>query len=505
MNVILNQPNLVIYSAFKKLQECNNLNIKIITFGEKLFFENEDELNIINAKQIYQKSIIGDFKDIDLSLFTIDIKNEFSWAEEIFYHMMDRFDTFKMQTYSQRKDVYKYFICYWLNYLQHNQIHLFCSLVAPHECFDFILYAICKKRGIDTLFFNYTSIIGKHIFSNDYKLPWEGLTDEITKNQDLKLNFTKSEHINDPEVSAFIKLIKGEYTDAKPKYEKLYDKIEKKENKQIKNFKYHIDLFKRSIKIFLLSIVLTISKNKNKIKITKKLLIYIKSIIISYEKKNLFKEYKKISIDVDLNVPYIYFPLHYQPENTTSPLGGLFVDQILAISTLSSSIPENWRIYVKEHPSQFRQSQAFPYSHIGRDSNYYKKIASVRKVNLVNMNFNQFDLIDNSRAISTITGTVGFEALIRGKAALVFGEAWYLNSPYVYKINNSNDVKNSLKLLNSEFEQEKINTFINCVIKVSHNLFFEDFYSKLLDKDLDIEENSQKLYQILENILFKKL
>ena len=48
----------------------------------------------------------------------------------------------------------------------------------------------------------------------------------------------------------------------------------------------------------------------------------------------------------------IYFPLHFQPELTTSLLGENFDDQILIIERLSQFAGENYEIIVKENPRQ---------------------------------------------------------------------------------------------------------------------------------------------------------
>ena len=61
------------------------------------------------------------------------------------------------------------------------------------------------------------------------------------------------------------------------------------------------------------------------------------------------KNIKTFSYDYD----YVYFPLHYEPERTTNPDGGIFHDQFIALCNLRKLVPENIKILIKEHQSQF--------------------------------------------------------------------------------------------------------------------------------------------------------
>lgn len=65
----------------------------------------------------------------------------------------------------------------------------------------------------------------------------------------------------------------------------------------------------------------------------------------NYLYNNMLKKYSR---KIDLNLKYVYFPLHLQPEMTTSVLGGIYSDQVLAIERLAKIIPSDWYIYVKK-------------------------------------------------------------------------------------------------------------------------------------------------------------
>jgi hypothetical protein len=60
-----------------------------------------------------------------------------------------------------------------------------------------------------------------------------------------------------------------------------------------------------------------------------------------------------------------------------------------------------------------------------RNADFYRAVSSLPSTYLVPLERDTFELIDSSVAVATITGTVGLEALCRGKRVIVFGEANY--------------------------------------------------------------------------------
>ncbi|MBR7127620.1 MAG: hypothetical protein IKD09_03440, partial [Lentisphaeria bacterium] len=140
------------------------------------------------------------------------------------------------------------------------------------------------------------------------------------------------------------------------------------------------------------------------------------------EKYGKLREYKQrlsaLFEDVDYSRKYVYFAMHLQPELTTSCLGGIYCDQLLALERLSELIPDDWVIYAKENPGQNERM---------RDESFFQQLSFIPKVKVAPLTENSLKLILGSQFVSTITGTVGYEALCAGKKALVFGSTWYQN------------------------------------------------------------------------------
>ncbi len=137
----------------------------------------------------------------------------------------------------------------------------------------------------------------------------------------------------------------------------------------------------------------------------------------------------------DLDKPFIYFPLHMQPERSTTPAGGFFEDQLLVAEILAASLPEGWSLYIKEHPSQFWQARA-PKQAWFRDRAYYERIMALPNTRLVALDYDSRKLIRKAAVVATITGTAGWESLLGNKACLAFGKPWYVGCRACFEIDS---------------------------------------------------------------------
>jgi hypothetical protein len=183
-------------------------------------------------------------------------------------------------------------------------------------------------------------------------------------------------------------------------------------------------------------------------------------------KQRLLERYKALSTPVKLDVPYVFVALHYQPEQTTCPTGGVFMDQYLMVELLSGTVPEGWLVYVKEHPFQFSMRGI---GERGRVPEFYDDLVALPNVRLVPWTTAPFGLIDNARAVATVTGTSGTEAVIRGTPVLVFGYAWYRDCEGVFYTPTTQSCRAALAAIAAGYrvDSQKVRLFLHTVESAS--------------------------------------
>ena len=196
------------------------------------------------------------------------------------------------------------------------------------------------------------------------------------------------------------------------------------------------------------------------------------------------------NMELDFNCKYVYFPLHLQPEMTTSLLGGMFCDQVLAIERLRQMLPDDWKIYVKENPKQ---------SYYMRDELFFKRLSLIPNTFFVSREVNTYDLIKNSQFVATITGTAGWEAISGGKCALVFGLAWYRKLPGVFEYSSGVTVE---EIINHKINHQELVDEYNKLMSKTYVGVLEVGSEKAIENYSD-EMNNKYLYSALANIVDK--
>ncbi len=110
--------------------------------------------------------------------------------------------------------------------------------------------------------------------------------------------------------------------------------------------------------------------------------------------------------------PFVYFPLHVDPEAATMVLAPMHVDQIAVIEALSKSIPMHWNLVVKEHNPMLGR----------RQKGFYERITRFPCVKLLLPTVDNYKLIQQAALTCSITGTSTWEAMMLRRPALIIGK-----------------------------------------------------------------------------------
>jgi hypothetical protein len=132
---------------------------------------------------------------------------------------------------------------------------------------------------------------------------------------------------------------------------------------------------------------------------------------------------------------FVFFPLHFQPEASTSAKGRHFVDQREAVALVAESLPTNWMLVVKEHPHQWRR--LYP-----RSRNYWKRIASIPKVRVIPHDYENPSIIQRCEGLVSIShSTLGVEAWANGKKVVFLGDSHLREAPGIFCTNSLEELR----------------------------------------------------------------
>lgn len=161
---------------------------------------------------------------------------------------------------------------------------------------------------------------------------------------------------------------------------------------------------------------------------------------------------------------YIYFPLQYQPEATSNPMGGgMYADQVIPLQILSRALPEDVKIYVKLHPEQLC---------LLRTEGYYKEIASIPKVRMIPIEYSTYELIKNALAVSCLTGTALWECHFFGVPAIAFGYSVKNMAPFTFPVRTVEDCQKAVEEIIKKPRRD-IAKEVKIYTKALHNISFD--------------------------------
>jgi hypothetical protein len=407
----------------------------------------EEDINKLNSVNITPDTFIQTVEDAwkgigfprNVQPYSIDeetIKN-YSFEINNGIRMIDRLDPLGSHfPFTDRNYWFISLIETWVGIIDHYNLDLIISPSVPHRVFDYALYIASHIRNCKFLMFQMTPFGDKSFIIDDVKSTSNYMKQFINSQIEDKV---KCDDTLPNSMKTKIELVRGSYDDAIPDYMV-------KQNERIKSLnsiphKFY-STFRKTLLIYKSFTVANTYRVKRYMSpedsTYNQIQLKFEKIRGGKYKKQLKKAYLQRVKPYNDKSPYVLVALHYQPEETSCPTGGAYAEQRQIIKNLAEIFPENVNILVKEHTTQFHPDFE---GEAGRSLSFYKDIEKIsNRVFFVSPSLDTFELIDSASATITISGTIGWESVLRGTPTLIFGRAWYEDMPGIFKIKSKKNL-----------------------------------------------------------------
>lgn len=112
-----------------------------------------------------------------------------------------------------------------------------------------------------------------------------------------------------------------------------------------------------------------------------------------------------------MRTPFVYFPLHMEPEATLLMYSPWCRDQVEAARLVSQALPAGWRLLIKENPKMRGV----------RRPDYYRRLRALPNSVLVDPAVSSGELVLGARATVSIAGNASLEAVLLGRPGICLG------------------------------------------------------------------------------------
>ena len=478
----------------------DNSNILIPeAFPDIVYQDNVDAWKGRFAKEIEEKS--------SSYYLDTDFLRRHSQHELQAYKMMDRVDQdLHSFNFMERQRHFRNMLKKWMAVLDIYKPDIIISTAIPHRLYDYVLYWLCEERNIPFLMINHTQFANRFFFKkNEFYSIKETFIDDwhIFEKEESNTLLEKLPF----DIKTRFDKVKQDYNTAAPAYMAFDAKRQKIAESWLFSIKRWYRKFTTVYRPYLLGQpadntvigLCAIDKRINKKYEDSEGNIYQHErmlLKINKYKKQLKNVYESLTVKPDYAEDYVILFLHYQPEATTCPGGDIFVDQSLCVQVLLRNIPSNVKVYVKEHPHQFIK---YRIGHTSRMRDFYDDLVKISRIKLISTEEDTFELIKHSKAVCTITGTVGWEAIVRQKPVIVFGIGWYENySKGVLRITDGESEKQINEFIsNYHYDEHSLLAYLASVGKNTRLAYYFKSDGK---KDLNMSEK-ECVQNIVESII----
>lgn len=140
---------------------------------KKIFIDDNNFLaNLKSKKTQYYKFLLKNY--CRRNLYYTNKTNTLYHDEKFFKRfyevsrsMIKRYDPHNQISKKEFDNLFNETVNFWLKFLKHHKVKLFLCKTSPHQFYDYIIYACCKKLKIKTSFFCLTYLKDRVFLIND--------------------------------------------------------------------------------------------------------------------------------------------------------------------------------------------------------------------------------------------------------------------------------------------------------------------------------------------------
>jgi hypothetical protein len=361
---------------------------------------------------------------------------------------------------------------------------------------DELFYQMCRAKGIKVLVSSGAKAANKCIISehpaefDDSSISDSEISTTFTSFSELIKNIIHQSDISRLDYNKAIKSYNKKW--ATSNRERVSAAIEFLFNSNNKNAKTHFAYFGRSKSAVLLNAIKQVLQKRSR---------------SSFINKNL-------PTSIDHSEKFIYFALEVDQEHNLLLLAPYYTNQIETIRHVAKSIPVNYKLYVKEHPSSETRNW--------RSVSDYKEIMDIPNVRLLSHSVSQDELLQNCSLVVGAAGSSCLEAAFYGKPSVIFGQVYYSILPSVHHVETLSKLPEIIRSsLQETVNLQDVERFLAIFKKNSFDFDTYQYYLKeantffyngqLVDVEITepqmksfIEENAQ-MFSVLVDEHIKKL
>jgi capsule polysaccharide modification protein KpsS len=168
-----------------------------------------------------------------------------------------------------------------------------------------------------------------------------------------------------------------------------------------------------------------------------------------------YVEFDEILKKSSSSQPTLFLPLQMSPEATIDywSTDMKWIDYEDFVCDLVGKFSPNFRIVVKEHPNV-----------VGfRTAGFYKRLAAIPSCSLVHHKVNSNQILKACDGVIVCTGSVGFEAFLRGKPVFTSSEIFYDERNYTHRLNELFESGQLPAALDDSVCTDAVESLLKCV------------------------------------------